>query len=69
MLKPSGEFFFLDLFADEKIFGDQKKLLNELRKNGISEWESYKLADEMNLPKLLLNKKVLGNAMIIIGRK
>lgn len=69
MLKPSGEFFFLDLFADEKIFGDQKKLLNDLRKNGISEWESYKLADEMNLPKLLLNKKVLGNAMIIISRK
>lgn len=69
VLKPSGEFIFLDLFADEKIFGDQKKLLNDLRKNGISEWESYKLADEMNLPKLLLNKKVLGNAMIIIGRK
>lgn len=69
MLKPSGEFIFLDLFADEKIFGDQKKLLNDLRKNGISEWESYKLAYEMNLPKLLLNKKVLGNAMIIIGRK
>ncbi|TRZ40734.1 class I SAM-dependent methyltransferase [Niallia circulans] len=69
VLKPSGELVFLDLFADEKVFGDQNKLFNDLREHGVSEWKSYKLADEMNLPKLLLNKKILGNAMIIIGRK
>ncbi|KAB2446304.1 class I SAM-dependent methyltransferase [Bacillus thuringiensis] len=69
VLKPGGEFIFLDLFMDEKIFGDTEELLNDLKKFDISKLNSYKLAEEMNLPKILLNKKVLGNAMILSGRK
>lgn len=69
VLKPGGKFIFLDLFMDEKIFGDEKELLNVLKKQGVSELNSYKLTEEMELPKLLLNKKVLGNAMILSGRK
>ncbi len=69
VLKPGGEFVFLDLFMGEKIFGDEKELLNVLKKHGVSELNGYKLAKEMKLPKLLLNKKVLGNAMILSGRK
>lgn len=69
VLKPGGEFVFLDLFMDEKIFGDEKELLNVLKKHGVSELNSYKLAKEMKLPKFLLNKKVLGNAVILSGRK
>jgi len=69
VLRPGGEFVFLDLFLDEKIFGDQEELLNVLKKHGVSELNSYKLANEMKLPRLLLNKKVLGNAMILTGRK
>lgn len=69
VLKPGGEFVFLDLFMDEKIFGDQIELLNDLKKHGISELNSYNLANVMKLPKLLLNKKVLGNAMILSGKK
>ncbi|PEM57772.1 SAM-dependent methyltransferase [Bacillus pseudomycoides] len=63
------EFVFLDLFMDEKIFGDEKELLNVLKKHGVSELNSYKLAKEMKLPNFLLNKKVLGNAVILSGRK
>ncbi|QUG86951.1 class I SAM-dependent methyltransferase [Bacillus nitratireducens] len=69
VLKPGGKFVFLDLFMDEKIFEDERGLLNELKKHGVSELNSYKLAEEIKLPKLLLNKKVLGNAMILNGRK
>lgn len=69
VLKPGGEFIFLDLFMDEKIFGDTEELLNDLKKLDISKLNNYKLAEEMELPKLLLNKKVLGNAMILSGRK
>lgn len=54
---------------DEKIFGDERELLNVLKKHGVSELNGYKLAEEMRLPKLVLNKKVLGNAMILSGRK
>ncbi|MGH1284859.1 class I SAM-dependent methyltransferase [Bacillus toyonensis] len=69
VLKPGGKFVFLDLFMDEKIFGDERDLLNELKKHGVSELNGYKLAEEIKLPKLLLNKKVLGNAMILNGKK
>ncbi|OJE41930.1 methyltransferase type 11 [Bacillus proteolyticus] len=69
VLKPGGKFIFLDLFMDEKIFEDERGLLNELKKHGVSELNSYKLAEKIKLPKLLLNKKVLGNAMILNGRK
>ncbi|MGG3466326.1 class I SAM-dependent methyltransferase [Neobacillus pocheonensis] len=69
VLKPGGKFVFLDLFRDEKIFGKEKDLLITLKKHGVSELKSYKLAKVIKLPKLLLNKKVLGNAMLLIGRK
>jgi len=54
---------------EEKIFGDENDLLNDLKQYGVSELNSEKLADVMKLPNLLLNKKVLGNAMILSGRK
>ncbi|GMB09542.1 class I SAM-dependent methyltransferase [Thermolongibacillus altinsuensis] len=69
VLKSGGQFVFLDLFMDEKIFGNEKELLNHLKVYGVAELNSYKIDEEMNLPKLLLNKKVLGNAMILSGRK
>lgn len=69
VLKPGGQFVFLDLFMDKKIFGDQRELLHEIKKYGVSELTTYKLANVMKLPKFLLNKKVLGNAMIMIGKK
>ncbi|PGS49952.1 class I SAM-dependent methyltransferase [Bacillus sp. AFS041924] len=69
VLKHGGKFVFLDLFMDEKIFGDNKELLNELKKNGVTVLYSSKLVKEMKLPRLLLNKKVLGNAMILSGKK
>ncbi len=69
VLKPGGVFVFLDLFMDRKVFGDEKELINNIKKHGISELNSSKLAEEIKLPKLLLGKKVLGNAMILDGRK
>jgi ubiquinone/menaquinone biosynthesis C-methylase UbiE len=68
VLKPGGEFVFLDLFMDRKIYGDENELINELKKY-VATVNNYKLAEEMKLPKLLLNKKVLGNAAILGGRK
>lgn len=69
VLKPGGQFIFLDLFRDKKIFGEEKEFLNSLKALGIYELNYYKLSKEMQLPKLLLNKKVLGNAMILSGKK
>ena len=69
VLKPGGKFVFLDLFMDEKIFGDDIELLNGIKKHGVSVLNSSKLDKEIKLPRLLLNKKVLGNAMILSGKK
>nr|WP_239534500.1 class I SAM-dependent methyltransferase [Priestia taiwanensis] len=69
VLKPAGQFVFLDLFMDKTVFGDEKELLNTLKQRGVSELTSYKLDEVIELPTLLLNKKVLGNAMILTGRK
>ncbi|MEH7418726.1 class I SAM-dependent methyltransferase [Neobacillus drentensis] len=69
VLRPGGEFVFLDLFMDEKIFGKEKELLKVLKEHGVSEMNIFKLSNVMKLPKQLLNKKVLGNAMILSGKK
>lgn len=67
VLKPGGEFVFLDLFMDEKTFG--KDLSHAITTHGVSKLNSVKLDKEIKLPKPLLNKKVLGHAMMLSGKK
>ncbi|UOQ45909.1 class I SAM-dependent methyltransferase [Halobacillus salinarum] len=67
VLKPGGVFVFLDLFNDKKIFGDEKVIAQAFEE--VLEWKQSPLAEEMKLPKLLLSRKVLGNAMILSGKK
>ncbi|QED49493.1 class I SAM-dependent methyltransferase [Cytobacillus dafuensis] len=69
VLKPGGQFVFLDLFMDENLFNGEKELLNDLKEQGLSKLNSCELSQEMKLPKVLLGKKVLGNAMILSGKK
>lgn len=69
VMKQDGEFVFLDLFHDKKVFGEYVDFLNAIKTLGISEINVEKLEDMINLPYFLLNKKVLGNAMVIKGRK
>ncbi|ELC8442578.1 class I SAM-dependent methyltransferase [Clostridium perfringens] len=69
VIKKDGEFVFLDLFLDEKIFGKQEEFFNAINSLGVSEIKVEKLENIINLPSILLNKKVLGNAAIISGRK
>lgn len=69
VVKKNGEFIFLDLFLDEKIFGRYDDLFDTIIALGVSNIKIEKLKDLIDLPKILLNKKVLGDAAIIIGRK
>ncbi|WP_373598699.1 class I SAM-dependent methyltransferase [Paraclostridium bifermentans] len=69
VLNRNGEFVFLDLFQDEKIFGKNEEFLNTINSLGISEVKVEKLENIIKLPTILLHKKVLGNAMIIYGKK
>ncbi|MCR8849303.1 class I SAM-dependent methyltransferase [Rossellomorea sp. SC111] len=67
VLKPGGTFVFMDLFLDEAMFGERTELVADL--TDTVELKQEKLTDVLNLPKLLLNKKVLGNAMVFHGKK
>lgn len=69
VVKPNGAFVFLDLFLDRKIFGESHLLINSLKELCIQELNVKRLDDMIKLPRILLHKKVLGNAMIIHGKK
>ncbi|MGL4572857.1 MAG: class I SAM-dependent methyltransferase [Clostridium sp.] len=69
VLKKGGEFVFLDLFHDEKIFGDNNKFFNDISSLELEKVMFEKIENVIELPYGLLNKKVLGNGVIISGRK
>ena len=68
MSKPPNK-YWLDLFLDNEIYGDYTNFVNSIKGLGVKEIDFKKLGDEIKLPRLLLHKKVLGNAMILTGRK
>lgn len=67
VLKPGGTFVFMDLFLEEDTFGELAVLVADL--TNTIELRQEKLTEVLDLPKLLLNKKVLGNAMVFHGKK
>ena len=69
VLRNNGNFVFIDLFKDEKIFGDLNSLIESIKNIGVSKVEITELTEKLYIPKLLLGKKILGNAMILIGKK
>lgn len=69
VLKNNGEFIFLDLFLDEKIFGNNIEFFKDINSLGVSEVKVEKLESMIDLPFILLHNKVLGNAVVIYGKK
>lgn len=69
VLKKDGEFVFMDLFLEEKDFGKHDDFVKFLKSLGLSRVEITKLDEMIKLPKILLQKKILGNALIIKGVK
>jgi len=67
--KKGGVFVFLDLFNDSKIYGELTELEMSLHELGLEKLEVVQLTSLVQLPRLLLQGKILGNAMIIRGEK
>lgn len=65
-LKPGGQFIYLDLFLDSKIYPDLEINLTEQQ---ITNYELIKLEDLIAMPLILKHKKVLGSAAILVGYK
>jgi len=68
-LKKGGEFIFLDLFLDKNIFDEYSSLVKTINTFGFEEFVIIKLNEIISLPKLLLNKNILGNAALMKGIK
>ncbi len=69
VLNHSGQFIFIDMFKDQKIYGEYDTLLENMKNMGADILEISDLKDKIVIPELLMNKKFLGNAQIIIGQK
>nr|WP_250673342.1 class I SAM-dependent methyltransferase [Paeniclostridium ghonii]MCM0165471.1 class I SAM-dependent methyltransferase [Paeniclostridium ghonii] len=69
VLNKGGQFVFLDLFLDEKIFGKNEEFFKAIDSLEIIEVKVEKLENIIKLPSILLHKKVLGNAAVIYGKK
>ncbi|MCO7125425.1 class I SAM-dependent methyltransferase [Sporolactobacillus shoreicorticis] len=69
VLDSDGVFVLMDLFMDNKTYGNYSDFLPEVKKFGVSELEAIQLSDLIKLPHVLRSKKSLGNAVLLIGRK
>lgn len=69
VLNDGGQFIFLDLFYDEKFYGDKGHLNQRLAVMELKKYELLRLEDVIELDYILKHKKVLGNAVILKGVK
>jgi ubiquinone/menaquinone biosynthesis C-methylase UbiE len=69
VLETGGVFVFHDLFFDEKIYGDQEKMLEELRALGLSEISMEKTSEMEIIPRFLRTSFMLGRIGLIYGKK
>jgi SAM-dependent methyltransferase len=69
VLRAGGTFAFQDMFLDETIYGTPDDLVDTLRAWGVSEVRFVKSGSELTIPRLLRNRRALGNAALLVGRK
>jgi SAM-dependent methyltransferase len=69
VLRPGGRYVFLDLFGDPAFYPSADHVREAIRGAGASIVEFDSLAESLPLPFPLRHPKVLGHAMLIVGRK
>jgi ubiquinone/menaquinone biosynthesis C-methylase UbiE len=69
VLRTGGQFVFLDLFGDSHFFESPEKVHEVLAESGADAACLKKLDQYMSLPFPLMNKKAMGHAMVVAGKK
>lgn len=70
VLKSGGQFVFFDLFYEKNDFGDIGDFVEKLESNNVKIIEMTGVKDFLvHCPKILLKKKVLGQGLLIVGKK
>jgi SAM-dependent methyltransferase len=69
VLRQGGIFAFQDMFLDVRLYGSLPELLNLIRSWGICDVQFVATKDLMTIPALVRNRRALGYAGILYGRK
>jgi ubiquinone/menaquinone biosynthesis C-methylase UbiE len=69
VLKKGGKFSFLDLFFDEKYYGEIDFLKKSLDNLGLENHSINNISEVINLPPILKHSRALGLAGVIFGTK
>jgi SAM-dependent methyltransferase len=69
VLRAGGTFAFQDMFLDESMYGAPGDLVETLRAWGVSEVSFIESGGELAIPPLLRNRRALGYASLLVGRK
>lgn len=69
VLGPGGTFAFQDMFLNETMYGTPADLVAAVRLCGITEVTLIESSSQLNIPWLLRNRRALGFASILYGRK
>jgi len=69
VLRSGGQFVFLDLFGNSHFFGSPERVRQILAESGADVACLKKLDQYMQLPFPLMNKKAMGHAMVVAGKK
>jgi ubiquinone/menaquinone biosynthesis C-methylase UbiE len=69
VLRAGGTFAFQDMFLDETMYGVPGDLVDAVRAWGVSEVTFAESRSQVAVPWLLRNRRTLGNASLLYGRK
>jgi SAM-dependent methyltransferase len=69
VLRAGGTFAFQDMFLDEAMYGVSDDLIATIRSWGVAEVTFIESGSQVAIPWLLRNRRTLGHASILYGRK
>lgn len=69
VIKKGGSFSFHDLFLDRSLYGNIDDMLEELRREGITQIQFIPTAEALKVPKILRTKMMIGNIGLLYGVK
>jgi SAM-dependent methyltransferase len=69
VLRAGGTFAFQDMFLDKTMYGVPGDLVATIRSWGVSEVTFIESGSQVVVPRLLRNRRALGHASVLCGRK
>jgi ubiquinone/menaquinone biosynthesis C-methylase UbiE len=69
VLRPDGSFAFQDMFLDTALYGEISELIDLVHTWGVREVQYIPTKEALAIPFLVRNRRALGYAGVLFGRK